>query len=334
MTINKQRILLWLYILLACTVLRSIFFVLNINSPLKLEESVLVEVAPGTTYTRIVSRLASDGIITHPFDSRLHGRLSGNANRIQAGEYELVPGITSRDLLALLVAGDVVIHQVALLEGWTLSQALEVIQSHEMIEITLDPKDRESLQVLLGAESYPEGLIFPDTYNFSRGTADSDILLRAKNMMDQVLAEEWEARDVGLPYESPHDALIMASIVEKETGLQMERQQIAGVFIRRLQQGMRLQTDPTVIYGLGEEFDGNLTRADLREVTPYNTYRINGLPPTPIALPGRDSIFASLHPDQSDTLYFVAKGDGSHYFSSTLEEHEQAVQQYQLGGGQ
>lgn len=334
MTINKQRILLWFYILLACTVLRGIFFVLNINSPLKLEESVLVEVSQGTTYTRIVSRLASDGIITHPFDSRLHGRLSGDANKIQAGEYELVPGINSRDLLAMLVAGDVVFHQVALLEGWTLSQALEVIQSHDMIEITLDLKDRETLQVLFEAENYPEGLIFPDTYNFPRGTSDSDILLRAKNMMDQVLEEEWEARDVGLPYNSPYDALIMASIIEKETGLATERQQIAGVFIRRLQQGMRLQTDPTVIYGLGEEYDGNLTRADLRMMTPYNTYRINGLPPTPIALPGRESIFASLHPDQSDTLYFVAKGDGSHYFSSTLEEHEQAVQQYQLGEGQ
>jgi len=334
MTFNKQRILLWLYILFACTVLRGLFFVLNINSPLNLEESVLIEVTPGTTYTRIVSKLASDGIITHPFDSRLHGRLSGDANKIQAGEYELVPGITSRDLLAILVAGDVVFHQVALLEGWTLSQALEVIQGHEMIEITLDPNDRESLQALLGAESYPEGLVFPDTYNFSRGTTDSDILLRANNMMDQVLAEEWQSRDVGLPYNSPYDALIMASIIEKETGLASERQQIAGVFIRRLQQGMRLQTDPTVIYGLGEEYDGNLTRADLRELTPYNTYRINGLPPTPIALPGRDSIFASLHPDQSDTLYFVAKGDGSHYFSNSLEEHEQAVRQYQLGDGQ
>jgi len=334
MTFNKQRILLWLYILFACTVLRGLFFVLNINSPLNLEESVLIEVTPGTTYTRIVSKLASDGIITHPFDSRLHGRLSGDANKIQAGEYELVPGITSRDLLAILVVGDVVFHQVALLEGWTLSQALEVIQGHEMIEITLDPNDRESLQALLGAESYPEGLVFPDTYNFSRGTTDSDILLRANNMMDQVLAEEWQSRDVGLPYNSPYDALIMASIIEKETGLASERQQIAGVFIRRLQQGMRLQTDPTVIYGLGEEYDGNLTRADLRELTPYNTYRINGLPPTPIALPGRDSIFASLHPDQSDTLYFVAKGDGSHYFSNSLEEHEQAVRQYQLGDGQ
>jgi len=153
-------------------------------------------------------------------------------------------------------------------------------------------------------------------------------------MMEETLLELWEARDAGLPYENSFEALIMASIIEKETGLASERQQISGVFIRRLQQGMRLQTDPTVIYGLGEAFDGNLTRDDLRAMTPYNTYRIDGLPPTPIALPGRESIFASLHPDQSDTLYFVAKGDGSHYFSSTLEEHEQAVEQYQLGNRQ
>ncbi len=203
-----------------------------------------------------------------------------------------------------------------------------------MVQSTLESGDRDELQALFQSPYYPEGLAFPDTYNFSRGTTDSEILVRAKNMMEETLVELWEARDAGLPYENSFEALIMASIIEKETGLASERQQISGVFIRRLQQGMRLQTDPTVIYGLGEAFDGNLTRDDLRAMTPYNTYRIDGLPPTPIALPGRESIFASLHPDQSDTLYFVAKGDGSHYFSSTLEEHEQAVEQYQSGNRQ
>jgi len=204
-----------------------------------------------------------------------------------------------------------------------------------MITATLDADNpeqlRAQLQQLLQTEKYPEGLVFPDTYNFRRGTTDRDLLLRASDTMQKILAEEWQGRDVGLPYSEPYEALIMASIIEKETGLASERQQIAGVFIRRLQQRMRLQTDPTVIYGLGDSYDGDLTRTDLRTASPYNTYLNSGLTPTPIALPGREAIFASLHPDESDTLYFVARGDGSHYFSSSLEEHQRAVRQYQLG---
>lgn len=203
-----------------------------------------------------------------------------------------------------------------------------------MVTATLDADNPQELMALLETDFYPEGLIFPDTYNFSRGTTDREIVLRARALMEEVLDEEWPSRDVGLPYDSPFDALIMASIIEKETALASEREQIAGVFIRRLQRGMRLQTDPTVIYGLGADFNGDLTRANLRQASPYNTYLNAGLPPTPIALPGRESIAASLHPDQGDTLYFVARGDGSHYFSSTLEEHERAVEQYQRGNTQ
>ena len=207
-----------------------------------------------------------------------------------------------------------------------------------MVTSTIASEDeselKSALQSLLQSENYPEGLIFPDTYNFSRGTTDKALLERAAETMQEILAQEWPGRNVGLPYSNPYEALIMASIIEKETGLASEREQIAGVFIRRLNQGMRLQTDPTVIYGMGESYDGDLTRTDLRTATPYNTYMNSGLPPTPIALPGREAIAASLHPDQGDTLYFVARGDGSHYFSSTLQEHQQAVQQYQLSNTQ
>ncbi|NBS25627.1 MAG: endolytic transglycosylase MltG [Gammaproteobacteria bacterium] len=334
MIISKQRVILWLYILIVCAVLRGVFFLLNINAAFPIEESRLINVSSGSTFTNVVNNLAEQGLVSNSFDIRLYGRLSGKVSQIQAGEYELSPGMNSREFLQMLISGDVIFHQVVLLEGWTLSQSLEEIQAHPMVQSTLESGDKDELQALFQSPYYPEGLAFPDTYNFSRGTTDSEILIRAKNMMEETLVELWEARDAGLPYENSFEALIMASIIEKETGLASERQQISGVFIRRLQQGMRLQTDPTVIYGLGEAFDGNLTRDDLRAMTPYNTYRIDGLPPTPIALPGRESIFASLHPDQSDTLYFVAKGDGSHYFSSTLEEHEQAVEQYQLGNRQ
>jgi len=331
---SKKRLILWLYVLLACGVIRCVFYIQHINSPLVLETDYIFDVTPGTTFNRVVTRLASDGVIEFPFDAKLYGRLTGNANRILVGDYALRPGTSLRELLDKLVTGDVIIHQVVLVEGWTLAQALAAIQDNDMVSTTLDPDNPDELMTLLETETYPEGVIFPDTYNFSRGTTDREILLRARTLMDEILNEEWSTRDVGLPYDSPYEALIMASIIEKETALGSEREQIAGVFVRRLQRGMRLQTDPTVIYGLGADFNGDLTRANLRQASDYNTYMNAGLPPTPIALPGRESIAASLHPDQSDTLYFVARGDGSHYFSSTLEEHEQAVEQYQLGNGQ
>ena len=331
---RRKQVLLWGWILLACAILRGVFFLQHINTPLSLDAPYQIDVGAGTTFNRIVSRLADEGILDNPFDVRLYGRLSGRADAIKAGDYSLAPGITPRQLLDKLVAGEVIVHRVVILEGWTLRQALATLQGHPMVNATIDPVQPEQIQAVLGTDIYPEGMIFPDTYNFNRGTTDRELLQRAYEVMQNVLAEEWQGRDVGLPYASSYEALIMASIIEKETALAAEREQIAGVFVRRLQRGMRLQTDPTVIYGLGDDYDGDLTRADLRLQTPYNTYLNAGLPATPIALPGRESIHASLHPDQADTLYFVARGDGSHYFSSTLEEHERAVQQYQLGGQQ
>ena len=332
--INKQRALLWTHIFLACGLLRGVLFVHHLNTPMQLENEYMLEVDSGATLNRIVNTLSADGILNNSFDFRLYARLSGKADGIKAGNYSLTFEMTPLDLIEKLTDGDVIVYQIVFVEGWTLKQSLQALQAHEMVVSTLDPDSQSELQENFQSEFYPEGLIFPDTYNFSKGTTDRELLLRAQQTMENILAEEWLARDVGLPYATPYEALIMASIIEKETALGSERQQIAGVFIRRLQLGMRLQTDPTVIYGLGDSFDGDLTRSDLQSKTPYNTYLKSGLPPTPIGLSGRDAIEASLHPDQGDTLFFVARGDGSHYFSSTLEEHQQAVQQYQLGNRQ
>jgi len=328
---GNKKWLFWGWVILLSTVLRLVFFFQHVHAPLALDAEYPIDVSTGTTFNRLVNRLAESGVITHPFDARLYGRLSGRANAIKAGEYALTPGMALPDLLDKLIAGDVIVHQVVLVEGWTLAQALAAIQSHPMVQDTLVEPAPGELQSLLGTARYPEGRIFPDTYHFSRGTSDSELLQRAYKLMEEVLEREWLGRAMDLPYATPDEALVMASIIEKETALASERDLIAGVFVRRLQRRMRLQTDPTVIYGLGPDFSGNLTRADLRSPSPYNTYLNAGLPPTPIALPGRESIHAALHPAEGDTLYFVARGDGSHQFSSTLEEHERAVVQYQLG---
>lgn len=330
----RKRAALWLYILCITALLRGIFFYYNLHSPLIIPASdsnqeFLFQVLPGNTFTDVTKHLEERGVLKHGTDLKLYARITGQAVQIKVGEYSLEEGLTALGLLAKLRSGQVIYHQLTILEGWTIAQALEAILSNEFISASITPDNEQALQEALGTETYPEGLLFPDTYNFTLATSDLEIIIRARDLMTEVLEEEWASRAVGLPYESPYEALIMASIVEKETGLASEREQIAGVFIRRLEKGMRLQTDPTVIYGLGDSFDGNLTRANLRENTPYNTYTNGGLPPTPIALPGREAIAASLHPDSGDSLYFVAKGDGSHYFSTTLEEHNAAVRQYQ-----
>ena len=331
----KKQLLLWGYILVVCLLLRAGFFYQNLHADLQLDtdnqEPPLVLVRNGQSFSQVSDQLYQMGIIRSGFDLRWYARLSGKAARIKAGEYVLSAGMNGLDLLDKMVRGEIYYRRIRIQEGWTLLQALQAIQAHPNIRSTLNPDDAEEIQNLLGRELYPEGLLFPDTYNFSSGTTDSEIILRSANLMQQVLAEEWQRRAVGLPYESPYQALIMASIIEKETGIEEERGLIAGVFVSRLQNNMRLQTDPTVIYGLGKRFTGNLTRAHLQEMTPYNTYRINGLPPTPIALPGRAAIAAALNPDLQGYLYFVARGDGSHYFSTTLEEHNAAVERFQLG---
>lgn len=288
-------------------------------------------VAPGQPLADIAERLAEDGIYRQPRLLRLYGRWSGLDQAVKRGEYRVPEGTTPAGLLALLSSGRVVTYQVTLPEGITLARAVAILADQPVLRKELAGPDDPRLQAMTAEYPSPEGWFFPDSYQYERGASDWEILQRAHVAMELVLAEEWQARAAGLPYENAYDALIMASIVERETGLPQERAQIAGVFVRRLQRRMRLQTDPTIIYGLGAAFDGNLRRSHLQDAdNPYNTYRHRGLPPTPIALPGRAAIHAALNPLAGEALFFVARGDGGHHFSNTLAEHEQAVRKYQL----
>lgn len=306
-----------------------------LRAPLPLAKAETVEIAPGSTLTAMLSELQLRSILQPPrlaLYTRLYARLTGVATAMKAGEYELVPGMNPLDMLALFVEGRTRLHELRIVEGWTFAQALAVVRAHPALRQTQTSATPEELMAAISESGrHSEGRLFPDTYRFPKNTTDIAFLRRAAEAMDRALNEEWEARDPELPYLSPDEALAMASIVEKETGVSEERPQIAGVFVRRLRLGMRLQTDPTVIYGLGQDFDGNITREHLLADTPYNTYVRDGLPPSPICLPGRASINAALHPAPGSALFFVSKGDGSHQFSDTLADHEAAVRHYQLG---
>lgn len=286
----------------------------------------------GETVSHVADRLAQQGRLEYPRIWTTYAQYQGLATQIQAGQYRIVAPISPLALLQKFVQGEVEFELLRIIEGSRYSDMLVQLQAHEGVRNTLADIDMDELASQLGLESGEslEGWFYPDTMHFAQGTTDLELLRAAKQKMQAVLAEEWQSRSADLPYENAYQALIMASIVEKETGRAEERADIAGVFVRRLRKGMRLQTDPTVIYGLGAEFDGNLRRRDLQTDTPYNTYTRHGLPPTPIALPGRAAIHAALHPADGTALFFVAKGDGSHYFSATLEEHERAVQEYQI----
>lgn len=302
-----------------------------LHSPLALpQDGLRYELSRGETLGHLTSALATQGVLRHPRALRLYARLSGQT-RVHAGEYHLHRGLTPLTLLAKLNVGDVVLHQVTLIEGWTYAQALAALHAEETIVAELKGLSLEQQLARLGLEvEHPEGWFFPDTYRFPRGTTDVEILRRAHRVMREELERLWSQRVDGLPYETPYEALIMASLIERETGAPWEREEIAGVFVRRLKRGMRLQTDPTVIYGMGERYEGRLTRRDLRTPTPYNTYTNAGLPPTPIALPGRGALAAAVNPAPGTALYFVAKGDGTHVFSDTLDAHNKAVREYQL----
>jgi UPF0755 protein len=295
------------------------------------EQPFLLEVPRGTSLRALSETLTARGILDHPYFFMALAYLRGDAARIKAGEYQVPDGATPVQVLALLTSGKVVQRAFTLVEGWTFAQALAAVRGDTRLAKAIEDPSPEAVMTALGyPDVHPEGRFFPDTYHFAKGATDLEILRRAFETMDKVLAQEWAGRAEGLPLETPYEALILASIVEKETGLAGERPAIAGVFVRRLDLAMKLQTDPTVIYGLGDAFDGNLRRGDLTADTPYNTYVHAGLPPTPIALPGRAAIHAALHPADGDSLYFVAKGDGSHQFSATLAEHNRAVRLYQL----
>lgn len=295
-----------------------------------------LEIRRGQTWDQLVHELASRMALAprQQWYLRAYGRLTGHAYRIRAGEYRPRAGDSLRGLLQRIVEGDVVLHALTLVEGWRFDQALAAIQAHPKIRRVLPGDNPAAVMKALGHPGlHPEGRFLPETYRFALGETDLDFLRRAQSAMNDRLAEAWAARRDGLPLKTPEDLLILASIVERETGLPSERGQVAGVFIRRLQRGMRLQTDPTVIYGMGAAFDGNIRRRDLRRDTPYNTYTRSGLPPTPICLPGEESLRAAAQPEDGDALYFVSRGDGSHQFSATLEEHNRAVRRFQLGKG-
>jgi len=293
---------------------------------------LVYQLQAGASLRQLAYDLQRRGIIDEPRFLILLGRELDASRRLQAGEYVLQQGMTPRTLLEAMMAGRVTQHELTLIEGETFREMLQRIQAHPVIEVTLAGLDNAAIMERLGhAGMHPEGRFLPDTYFFPRGTTDLAFLQRAYAAMDAQLASAWEERADGLPFETPEQALILASIVEKETGRAEERPQIAGVFVRRLQRGMMLQTDPTVIYGMGDGFDGNLRLRDLRQDTPYNTYTRHGLPPTPIAMPGSAAIHAVLHPAAGDSLYFVSMGDGRHYFSSSLKEHNLAVDKFQRG---
>lgn len=293
-------------------------------------EPVVIEVLPGSSLSRVTGELNQLGIIQYPLLFNLLAKIQGVENTIKVGEYQLQPGLSPAGLLAKMVAGDTLQYRVTLVEGWTFMQALEAIWASEKISSelrTLSPEEIAARMML--NPTHPEGMLFPDTYFYTKGTTDLDLLRRANLRLNEVLSEAWNSRLGALPFDNEYEALIMASIIEKESASNSERGHISGVFVRRLELGMRLQSDPTIIYGMGESYDGDIRRQDIDNLTAYNTYRINGLPPTPIALAGQESITAALNPLSSDYLYFVSRGDGSHYFSSSLEEHNQAVMQYQ-----
>ncbi len=303
-----------------------------LQTPLKLPPAgVVVEVEPGTTPAALADRLERAGHLDDALLLRLLVRLRPELGDIKAGEYRLEPGLTPPGLLELLVSGRTRMHAITFPEGWTFRQWRQAIDAHPALRHDSRELDDEQIMARIGREGlHPEGRFFPDTYHFPRGFSDLELLRRAADRMDRELAAAWAGREPDLPLKTPYELLILASIVEKETGRPEERSRIAGVFVRRLKKGMKLQTDPTVIYGLGERFDGNLRRRDLREETPYNTYVHTGLPPTPICNPGRDALEAAAHPAPGKALYFVARGDGSHQFSETLREHNRAVRKYQL----
>lgn len=325
---SLRVVLLVLFLIIAST---ALYFWRWLNAPLQMTATSpeFVELSSGDSLYRVGRRYQQSLGLTHLKVWVGYARLTGLTN-IKRGEFRLNSTLTPIGFLQLLNSDDVVESHITWVEGITFQDALNSLRERPSL-VSEDEVKVDAVRELLGIEQQnPEGWLFPDTYSYTKTTTAKDLLRQSHEKMKRVLAQEWENRSQGLPYESAYEALVMASIVEKETGVPHERSAIAGVFVRRLEKGMRLQTDPTVIYGLGDAYKGDLKRKHLRQKTAYNTYTMHGLPPTPIALPGLDAIHAALHPAAGESLYFVAKGDGSHQFSTTLAEHVAAVKRFQL----
>jgi UPF0755 protein len=292
-----------------------------------------IEIPRGAGLRTAIEQLDKGGVAVRPLQFELLARSLGREREIKAGNYQLLQPLTPLELLKKLTRGDVTQAEARLIEGWTFAQLRAALDaSPDLRHDTAGLDETEVLGRVGAAEPHPEGLFFPDTYLFARGTSDVAVLRRAYRAMQRHLGEEWSKRDETIPYRTPYDALIMASIIEKETGKASERDLIGGVLVNRLRIGMRLQVDPTIIYGLGTAFDGNLKRSHLTDDGPYNTYTRAGLPPTPIAMPGLASLRSAMRPAKTDALYYVSRGDGSSQFSRSLEEHNRAVSKYQRGG--
>jgi UPF0755 protein len=300
-------------------------------TPLSKTDVIHYVLKPGSSMHRLVDDLTAQGFLKHPRFFYFLAYSKGATNKLKTGEYLFDPGTTPYQMLEQMLAGDVILHRFTIVEGWTFQQLLTALQALPYVAHTLNQTSTEQVLANLGlSPENPEGLFFPATYYFSLGAKDTDLLKWSYQLLEKKLNQEWLKRANNLPYKTAYEALIAASLVEKETAIPKERPMIAGVIARRLQKEMPLQIDASIIYGLGVHYTGKLTVEDLRKDTPYNTYTRRGLPLTPIGMPSLNSIEATLHPDHSQNLYFVAKGDGSHQFSSNLTEHNRAVQIYQL----
>ena len=310
----------------------SVYAVRQIYAPLRLSTTIAsIVVARGASLAQVANQLHNHGVLSDPRVLTIYGRLSGLSVRIKTGEYSVRSDDTALTLLHRMVAGKTIRYSITFVEGWSFKQFRAALDKADHLRhASRGWSDPQIMQALGRTDEHPEGRFFPDTYVYARGDSDLSILRQAATALDAILAAAWADREAKLPYKRAYDALIMASIVEKETGAAHERARIAGVFVRRLRKNMKLQTDPTVIYGMGDRFDGDIRRKDLRENTPYNTYVHKGLPPTPIANPGAHAIRAALQPEAGTVLYFVAKGDGTHQFSDTYAQHKRAVKRFQL----
>jgi UPF0755 protein len=306
------------------------FGVRSLDEPLRVAAPVRFKVIPGASFARVAAELAAQGVIANPRAWVVFARYSHLAPAVKAGEYEIQPGTTPRELLTKMVNGQVLLHSFTIVDGWRVQDMLGALRRNPDIAATLADKAPNLMEKLGLPGIDPEGQFLPETYRFVGGTTDIDLLRQAHTALVRELDSAWMDRDPDLPLQDSYELLIMASIVEKESGLPQELRLIAGLYLHRLAIGMRLQADPTVIYGLGDRYDGDIRTVDLRTDGPYNTYTRIGLPPTAIALAGAAAIRATAHPDKTDAIYFVAsaKGDGSHVFSSTLQQHNAAVASY------
>ncbi|QDP01138.1 endolytic transglycosylase MltG [Thalassotalea sp. PS06] len=303
----------------------------SVQQPLALSNPQLYTLAKGSSFHSLLQHAQQQSWVDSVWLIKLYGKLNSDLTKVKAGTYQLTPDMTFYQLLNLLVNGKEHQFKITFVEGTTFKEWLMQMANNPNLRHTLKGKSWEQIQELFPGAMHPEGMFFPDTYKFSKNTRDISILKQAFNRMQKELADSWERRATGLPYDNAYQALIMASIIEKETAVVAEQPLISAVFVNRLRKGMRLQTDPTIIYGLGDRYTGDITYANIREKTAYNTYQINGLPPTPIAMPGKTALDASVNPADSEYLYFVSKNNGEHIFSKNLADHNRAVDKYQRG---